>query len=148
MQDRKQKIELVGGLTRRGKYCQLDARDDNLKTAVSCGLHFGMSFEKQSHTQTQTCEDGPHEEERVKTTIENVHDNLKSLSLLSFSSHFVSFCKHGQISFHSLFISSRRLLKGGIANKFSISKPKTGFLCIRQFFSRGGYHDARLTLNK
>ena len=41
-----------------------------------------VNFERRvgSYTLTRTCEDGPREEARVRTTIENVKENSRSVS--------------------------------------------------------------------
>ena len=86
----------------QGKDNQLDIRHNDVKTAESGSPSFGESAEKGSHTQTQTCEDWPHEETHVRTKIENVKENSSSVSalfLLTFFSSLLSLTWSIQFSF-------------------------------------------------
>ena len=81
MQDRRQEI-IFGGRTRWGNDSESKTSLDDVNNTESYGLHFGVISEKGSQFLRRIYENGPCEEGRVITKIENVKENSRFVSAL------------------------------------------------------------------
>ena len=82
------------------------------------------------HTQ-QGFEDGSSKQARTKTTRENEEDNIK-VCVCSQSSHdflFLTVLLKRSTHFHTIFLASRQLLRGVVANKFLYYRTKRYIIC-------------------